>query len=159
MLHFLFSTDYEEVTIQDIIQVSTTPSHSIDGLESTSDINTPINQNNINSEVNSTSSMKDTEMYDVVNTQTNQNTEMYDVVNTPPNPNTERSDVLNTPRKACGMVTFQDRQTNENCDKISLTSNGDYENAETQTHQINYEEIEGYEDPVMVYLTCLESSK
>ena len=77
-------------------------------------------------------------MYDVINTQTSQNTEG---LNTP----------TNQKNKMCDVVSSEPKM---NCDMNTAPSIDNYENAETNPNQINYEEMEGYEEPVMIYLTC-----
>ena len=75
-----------------------------------------------------------TKISDMVTSAANQNTEMYDRVNLSTN-------IKNT------------TPSNE------PTSNQSYENPEIKPNQISYEEMEGYEEPVMVYLTCLNASQ
>ena len=84
-----------------------------------------------------------TKISDMVTSAANQNTEMYDRVNL--STNIKNTTPSNEPT---GM-----------CDTIYSPSNQSYENPEIKPNQISYEEVEGYEEPVMVYLTCLNASQ
>ena len=84
-----------------------------------------------------------TKISDMVTSAATRNTEMYDRVNLSTN---------------ISNITPSNEPT-EMCDTITSPSSQSYENPEIKPNQINYEEVEGYEEPVMVYLTCLNASQ
>ena len=85
------------------------------------------------------------------------NTKISDMVTSAPNENTEMYDRVNLSTNI--KDTTPSNEPTVMCDAITSPSSQSYQNPEIKPNQINYEEVEGYEEPVMVYLTCLNASR